>query len=210
MKPAVARTIVGAACIFLIGALGVGAYLAGKDDGRTAGHATGYADGLADQGAQLTEPPATASDALPPVDKREDTFVGVQFGSSARIATSCSGGIPGADACETRDGRRVPLLILPNPCAYQVSGDPYAILTCHELGHANGWPGNHPGGIEPSVGWGLDYNLNCADGWNVEWGTVIYAATADQAKAQGAKRLQAELARERRLCTINHSYEWPS
>jgi hypothetical protein len=31
---------------------------------------------------------------------------------------------------------------LPNPCTYPQT-DPYARLACHEMGHANGWPGYH-------------------------------------------------------------------
>jgi hypothetical protein len=35
-------------------------------------------------------------------------------------------------------------LTLPNPCNGQFQGEVFARLTCHEMGHANGWPGNHP------------------------------------------------------------------
>lgn len=33
-------------------------------------------------------------------------------------------------------------MILPNAC--QFKDDPYARVVCHELGHSNGWPANHP------------------------------------------------------------------
>ena len=39
----------------------------------------------------------------------------------------------------TKDG--TPIIALPNPCAFPF--DAYAKLTCHELGHRNGWGGNH-------------------------------------------------------------------
>lgn len=34
-------------------------------------------------------------------------------------------------------------VILPNPCAWPNESD-YRDIACHELGHRNGWPPNHP------------------------------------------------------------------
>lgn len=34
------------------------------------------------------------------------------------------------------------LMVVPNPCAYKEES--YARHVCHELGHINGWPGDHP------------------------------------------------------------------
>lgn len=33
-------------------------------------------------------------------------------------------------------------VIMPNPCPH--TQESYARLLCHELGHTNGWPANHP------------------------------------------------------------------
>jgi hypothetical protein len=38
----------------------------------------------------------------------------------------------------------IEVLILPNPCSPEYASESYAKLVCHELGHANGWPANHP------------------------------------------------------------------
>lgn len=35
-------------------------------------------------------------------------------------------------------------MVLPNPCSAEFAGESFARLACHELGHLNGWPGNHP------------------------------------------------------------------
>lgn len=46
--------------------------------------------------------------------------------------------------CHMRDfwGSR---LVLPNPCTWgEYKDEDYARLVCHELGHANGWTGDHP------------------------------------------------------------------
>jgi hypothetical protein len=34
-------------------------------------------------------------------------------------------------------------IYMPNPCSFPPSDD-YARLMCHEIGHLNGWPDNHP------------------------------------------------------------------
>lgn len=43
-------------------------------------------------------------------------------------------------ACVTGGGQ----LVLPNPCQTAYAGQSYATVACHELGHLNGWPANHP------------------------------------------------------------------
>jgi hypothetical protein len=44
--------------------------------------------------------------------------------------------------CQPRLGPFEQKIIVPNPCNYK--DDPYAVLLCHELGHWNGWPSDHP------------------------------------------------------------------
>jgi hypothetical protein len=44
-------------------------------------------------------------------------------------------------ACVDQDDRT---LVLPNPCGAGWAGDAYAKTACHELGHLNGWPADHP------------------------------------------------------------------
>lgn len=44
------------------------------------------------------------------------------------------------------------VLVLPNPCTHpEYAGEKFSRLTCHEIGHANGWPGDHPRRV-PSAG----------------------------------------------------------
>lgn len=35
-------------------------------------------------------------------------------------------------------------LVLPNACKPEFAGQSYARITCHEMGHLNGWPSDHP------------------------------------------------------------------
>lgn len=35
------------------------------------------------------------------------------------------------------------VIVLPNPCTWPNRSD-FADIACHELGHANLWPANHP------------------------------------------------------------------
>lgn len=41
----------------------------------------------------------------------------------------------------TRDG--IAVIVLPNPCIL-ADVEFYALIACHELGHRNGWAGDHP------------------------------------------------------------------
>jgi len=67
---------------------------------------------------------------IPPAAYRGDVASAVQFRADA-LATC------GAPMC-TRGSS----IIAPNPCDY--TGETYARGLCHELGHRNRWPGNHP------------------------------------------------------------------
>lgn len=45
-------------------------------------------------------------------------------------------------ACAFKGKDGVPVLVLPSPCPLG-EVESFARLTCHELGHRNGWGGNH-------------------------------------------------------------------
>lgn len=44
--------------------------------------------------------------------------------------------------CHNRTKSGASVIALPNPCLFP--GEIFARLSCHELGHANGWAGDHP------------------------------------------------------------------
>ncbi|MGZ3272430.1 MAG: hypothetical protein ACXU82_03745 [Caulobacteraceae bacterium] len=78
----------------------------------------------------------------PPFALQNGGLVSIFFTTAADVEARCG---PFAAACETRDGLKRPLLIMPNPCRWGAPGA-YARTLCHELGHANGWPGDHRSG----------------------------------------------------------------
>ena len=83
---------------------------------------------------------ATPAFQLPPEATRGDkTVTAFYVGSRAQREAMCR--LAGAPANSLACGNSN-MLILPNPCDY--TNEPYAALTCHELGHANGWPPGHP------------------------------------------------------------------
>lgn len=76
----------------------------------------------------------------PPEALQNDATVLVQFVAPERLAAVCkSHGAKVVAAACTVDRK---LVILPNPCK-RFKDTSYAQLTCHELGHVNGWPANH-------------------------------------------------------------------
>lgn len=79
-------------------------------------------------------------DWQPPFSMQGAVEVAILFTTKSEIHIQC--GIT-AVACELQKDPRKPLLILPNPCN---NIDDYSLILCHELGHANGWPGDHRGG----------------------------------------------------------------
>lgn len=79
-------------------------------------------------------------DGYPPARYEDDRTAFVQFVDKTQIESNCGkgdGGIVLACSFGTR-------LVLPNPCSPEFAGQSFARLACHEMGHANGWPGNHP------------------------------------------------------------------
>lgn len=75
----------------------------------------------------------------PPVAYQGDTFGIVFFVDDA--ASLCGVPPPGYRilGCH-KDGT----IVMPNPCKEEYVGEAYAKLMCHEMGHRNGWPGDHP------------------------------------------------------------------
>lgn len=47
------------------------------------------------------------------------------------------------NACTMSKGGNY-LVMMPNPCLPAYRSESYAKLLCHEQGHVNGWPGDHP------------------------------------------------------------------
>jgi hypothetical protein len=80
-------------------------------------------------------------DGYPPVNYQGDATATVQFVNQDQIDSLCGKAPKGfqTEACQTG-----PKIILPNPCSAEFKGEVYARLSCHELGHLNGWPSNHP------------------------------------------------------------------
>lgn len=85
-----------------------------------------------------------ASHDMPPVEFRGNARVEIQFVDSANLSSSCGGGASLKMGCRsTRDG----VIYMPNPCELVEQNQRYADVLCHELGHANGWAGDHEGAV---------------------------------------------------------------
>lgn len=87
----------------------------------------------------------TAYDGPPPPAYRGDVTATVHFVSD--VAKSCQkaglkdmGSDYEVNGCTIIKKGVDPIILLPNPCK---AGD-LRSTTCHEIGHANGWPGDHP------------------------------------------------------------------
>jgi hypothetical protein len=78
-------------------------------------------------------------DGWPPIQYTADNTATVLFATdvNASCGANPKGGI--LEACQSG-----PRITLPNPCNGKFQHETFARLTCHELGHLNGWPGNHP------------------------------------------------------------------
>lgn len=131
-------------------------------------------------------------DWQPPAQDQRDTFVGVQFGSTATVRANCgrtpSGGWAGG--CERRDGTRIPLLIVPNPCGVP---EPYALMLCHEIGHAEGWEVWHGGGHFARHADLYAVRLDGTDhlGRRLEWATTVQASSRSDAEAKARRKAHA-------------------
>lgn len=86
----------------------------------------------------------TAFDGWPPLRFTRDTSAFIHFVAPQFVSAKCDDGKPDPDhpteACSFGPPSEV---YVPNPCDYDARDD-YARLLCHEIGHLNGWPANHP------------------------------------------------------------------
>jgi hypothetical protein len=87
----------------------------------------------------------TADDGPPPARFRGDAEVTVRFVTD--VAAACRkaglkdmGAAYPVNGCTITQKGEVPIIIERNPCK---AGGLRSSL-CHEIGHANGWPGDHP------------------------------------------------------------------
>jgi hypothetical protein len=83
----------------------------------------------------------------PPERYRGDIQVTVRFESESKVESDCetdgAGRPPPGQhwgGCKLRNG----IVVLPNPCLAPLESD-WRLTACHEIGHANGWPKDHPG-----------------------------------------------------------------
>jgi hypothetical protein len=86
------------------------------------------------------------SNDVPPGRFQGNVTVTVRFESEAQVEIDCGRDLPpppagqAYTACVLPDGQT---MILPNACLRPLESD-FRLKVCHEIGHANGWPSNHP------------------------------------------------------------------
>lgn len=93
--------------------------------------------------ALLLAAPASADVGFPPSQYQSDGGAVTLYVSQTSLYRLC--GVKPAEGmrlygCVRRDR----MMVLLNPCGPEFSSEVYARIACHELGHTNGWPGNHP------------------------------------------------------------------
>ena len=71
----------------------------------------------------------------PPSRFQGDAVAGVVFTTEGGVQRMCPQ-VNYAVGCTVGS-----TIYVPNPCRWR---DPYATLLCHEIGHVNSWPSNHP------------------------------------------------------------------
>ena len=86
----------------------------------------------------------TISSDMPPARFQGNAGVVVYFTDREGLNKYCGVAQPGyvIAACHRKHESGVSVLFMPNPC---LGGglEFYSKLACHELGHANGWSGDH-------------------------------------------------------------------
>lgn len=82
---------------------------------------------------------------MPPSRYRGDVQVTVRFESESKVESDCGVGIAPAPAGQHYAGCNLPdgIMVLPNACLRPAESD-FRLTLCHEIGHANGWPPDHP------------------------------------------------------------------
>jgi hypothetical protein len=82
----------------------------------------------------------TAFDGPPPVRFQHDTSATITFTDPPEIARQCHAPVDETEGCADIGPVHRKIWIT-NPCRVR---EHYAQILCHELGHLNGWPANHP------------------------------------------------------------------
>lgn len=102
---------------------------------------------IAPQHSGVLLSPASYREIIPPVRYQRDNAAVVIFTNADGIAALCgprNAQGTGPIACAgSKNG--TPVIAMPNPCLFADS-ELYAAITCHELGHVNGWGAGVPGG----------------------------------------------------------------
>lgn len=83
--------------------------------------------------------PVGQDDGWPPMRFRKDNHATVFYVAPKDIQLACNVKLPELEACTKLLYNTV---VLPNPCTFP-DEERFARLACHELGHLNGWPGEH-------------------------------------------------------------------
>lgn len=98
---------------------------------------------------------AVSTIPLPPTQYQGDHVALVYFVDNPNSLKACgisqqldSKGGPTVFRGCVRDTPLGQIVYLPNPCKdKKATAENYGSLVCHELGHVNGWPSNHPNAI---------------------------------------------------------------
>jgi hypothetical protein len=83
-------------------------------------------------------------DGYPPARFAGDGTNLVHYLQRPLPGTPCSSSVPAGyqlNGCRLGGTNEV---WLPNPCSKEFAGQSFARYACHELGHSNGWPPDHP------------------------------------------------------------------
>lgn len=86
----------------------------------------------------------TVNSGMPPERFRGNAASVVVFTDRAGIEAICGKSEPPNImlACRRAFPNGTPLVVMPNPCLLGES-EFFAKIMCHEMGHVNGWTGNH-------------------------------------------------------------------
>lgn len=87
------------------------------------------------------------TDRLPPERFQHDTYATTFFVGMPTLEALCSGNSAPASVvvvgCTRTMNSGAQIIVLPNPCLLGKE-DYYAQIVCHEMGHTEGWPADHP------------------------------------------------------------------